>query len=70
MTKQSGPPPATGAVPRHPSFSIWLTEPSAAAVEMGSLAGYDTVVLDIEHGLFDLRALDWIIPLIRAKGCG
>ncbi len=35
---------------------------------MGSLAGYDTVVLDIEHGLFDLHALDWIIPLIRAKG--
>ncbi|WP_370332278.1 HpcH/HpaI aldolase/citrate lyase family protein [Mycolicibacterium hippocampi] len=68
MTKQSGPPPATGAAPHRPSVSIWLTEPSAAAVEMGSLAGYDTVVLDIEHGLFDLRALDWIIPLIRAKG--
>lgn len=51
-----------------PAVSIWLTEPSAAAVEMGALAGYDTVVLDIEHGLFDLRALDWIIPLIRAKG--
>ncbi|AFP39729.1 HpcH/HpaI aldolase [Mycolicibacterium smegmatis MC2 155] len=50
-----------------PSVAIWLTEPSAAAVEMGALAGYDTVVLDIEHGLFDLRALDWIIPLIRAK---
>lgn len=53
---------------RRPSVSIWLTEPSAAAVEMGCLAGYDTVVLDIEHGLFDLRALDWLIPLIRAKG--
>lgn len=51
-----------------PSVSIWLTEPSAAAVEMGAVAGYDTVVLDIEHGLFDLRALDWIIPLVRAKG--
>ncbi len=54
--------------PSKPSVSIWLTEPSAAAVEMGQLAGYDTVVLDIEHGLFDLRALDWLIPFIRAKG--
>ncbi|TFV60274.1 4-hydroxy-2-oxovalerate aldolase [Mycobacterium sp. PS03-16] len=53
---------------QHPPVSIWLTEPSAAAVEMGFLAGYDTVVLDIEHGLFDLRELDWIIPFIRAKG--
>jgi 4-hydroxy-2-oxoheptanedioate aldolase len=51
-----------------PSVAIWLTEPSAAAVEMGHLAGYDTVVLDIEHGLFDLRELDWILPFIRAKG--
>jgi 4-hydroxy-2-oxoheptanedioate aldolase len=61
-------PPRPGSGPNQPSVSIWLTEPSAAAVEMGALAGYDTVVLDIEHGLFDLRALDWIIPLIRAKG--
>lgn len=51
-----------------PRVAIWLSEPSTAAVEMGRLAGYDTVVLDIEHGLFDLRALDSIIPFIRAKG--
>lgn len=60
----TGPPPATNG----PALSIWLTEPSIAAVEMGQLAGYDTVVLDIEHGLFDLRALDWLIPFTRAKG--
>jgi 4-hydroxy-2-oxoheptanedioate aldolase len=53
---------------REPALSIWLTEPSIAAVEMGKLAGYDAVVLDIEHGLFDLRTLDWLIPFIRAKG--
>ncbi|WP_082909209.1 HpcH/HpaI aldolase family protein [Mycolicibacterium iranicum] len=51
-----------------PRLAIWLTEPSVPAVEMGQLAGYDTVVLDIEHGLFDLRELDAIIPFIRAKG--
>ena len=48
--------------------AVWLSEPSAAAVEMANLAGYGTVVLDIEHGLFDLAALDWLIPLIRSKG--
>lgn len=48
--------------------AAWLSEPSAAAVDMVSLAGYDAVVLDVEHGLFDLAALDWLIPYIRAKG--
>ncbi|GHD21382.1 4-hydroxy-2-oxovalerate aldolase [Nocardiopsis kunsanensis] len=47
---------------------VWLSEPSAAAVEMARLAGYDTVVLDVEHGLFDLAALDWLIPFIRSNG--
>ncbi|TYL55409.1 4-hydroxy-2-oxovalerate aldolase [Nocardioides sp. BGMRC 2183] len=56
------------ARPAAPGIAIWLTEPSIAAVEMGRLAGYDTVVLDIEHGLFDLHALDRLIPFIRAKG--
>lgn len=51
-----------------PSVSVWLTEPSAAAVDMAKLSGYDTVVLDVEHGLFDLSALDWLIPYIKASG--
>ncbi|WP_299518505.1 aldolase/citrate lyase family protein [uncultured Serinicoccus sp.] len=55
--------------PDHPTrHAVWLTEPSSAAIEMASLAGYDTVVLDVEHGLFDLAALDWVVPLIRANG--
>ncbi|MGA9869736.1 MAG: aldolase/citrate lyase family protein [Rhodococcus sp. (in: high G+C Gram-positive bacteria)] len=51
--------------PRH---AVWLSEPSSAAVEMAGLAGYDTVVLDVEHGTFDLAALDSMLPLIRASG--
>ncbi|MFG6666101.1 HpcH/HpaI aldolase/citrate lyase family protein [Halomonas sp. HNIBRBA4712] len=51
-----------------PKLSIWLTEPSTAAVEIAQLAGYDTIVLDVEHGLFDLAAMDWLIPSIRARG--
>lgn len=61
------PSPSENAAPE-PHTAIWLTEPSTAAVEMGRLAGYDTVVLDIEHGCFDLRELDAIIPFIGAKG--
>merc|ERR1711969_414499 len=57
-----------GAAASGPHAAIWLTEPSAPAVEMGHLAGYDPVVLDIEHGYFDLRELDTTIPFIRAKG--
>ncbi|WP_372741370.1 HpcH/HpaI aldolase/citrate lyase family protein [Neptunomonas sp.] len=52
----------------NPALSVWLTEPSSAAVDIAKLAGFDTVVLDVEHGLFDLAALDWIIPFIRARG--
>jgi 4-hydroxy-2-oxoheptanedioate aldolase len=59
--------PAENPVAAGAHVAIWLTEPSTAAVEMGKLAGYDTVVLDIEHGCFDLRELDAIIPFIRAK---
>lgn len=52
----------------NPALSVWLTEPSSAAVDIAKLAGYDTIVLDVEHGLFDLAALDWLIPYIRACG--
>lgn len=54
-------------MPTTPHHAVWLSEPSSAAVEMAGLAGYDTVVLDVEHGTFDLAALDWILPLIRAR---
>lgn len=61
--------PASAAEQARPQgVAIWLTEPSIAAVEMGHLAGYDAVVLDIEHGLFDLQDLDRIIPFVKAKG--
>lgn len=50
-----------------PHVSIWLSEPSAAAVDMAKIVGYDTVVLDVEHGLFDLAELDWLIPYAKAN---
>ncbi|MDA2808667.1 HpcH/HpaI aldolase family protein [Nocardiopsis suaedae] len=57
-----------GESQRTTRHGVWLSEPSAAAVEMAHLAGYGTVVLDIEHGLFDLAALDWLIPFARSTG--
>lgn len=51
-----------------PSHAVWLSEPSSAAVDMAAIAGYRAVVLDVEHGTFDLAALDWMLPLIRARG--
>ncbi|WP_271986580.1 HpcH/HpaI aldolase family protein [Pseudoclavibacter terrae] len=51
-----------------PSRAVWLSEPSSAAVDIARLAGFETVVLDVEHGSFDLAALDWLLPLIRAAG--
>lgn len=50
-----------------PSLSIWLSEPSSAAVDIAKLVGFDTIVLDVEHGSFDLAALDWLIPYVRAR---
>ncbi|RJN31887.1 HpcH/HpaI aldolase family protein [Nesterenkonia natronophila] len=47
---------------------VWLSDPSASAVEIAAQVGYDTVVLDVEHGAFDLPSLNWLIPFIRARG--
>jgi 4-hydroxy-2-oxoheptanedioate aldolase len=51
-----------------PNLAVWLSEPSSAAIEIARLAGYDAVVLDVEHGTFDLAALDWVLPLISSNG--
>jgi len=54
--------------PGYGLHGVWLSEPSASTVEVAALAGYDTVVLDVEHGSFDLAALNWLLPFIRSKG--
>ncbi|MFD2237633.1 HpcH/HpaI aldolase family protein [Aureimonas populi] len=45
-----------------------MSSPHAAAAEMAKMAGYDFVVLDIEHGAFDLKDLERFIPLLRGLG--
>lgn len=49
-------------------YAIWLSDPSFAAAEIARGLGYGAVVLDIEHGAFDLADLERFIPFCRATG--
>lgn len=51
-----------------PQLAFWLTQPSFPHVEIAREAGFRAVVLDIEHGSFNLDDLDRIIPFCRALG--
>jgi 4-hydroxy-2-oxoheptanedioate aldolase len=53
--------------PLHRS-AVWLSGPNAAAAEIAADIGYRAAVLDIEHGSFDLDALDRFIPLLKGLG--
>ena len=48
--------------------AIWLSTPHQAMLEIAYDIGFRDVVLDIEHGLFDLEALDRILALGNALG--
>ena len=47
---------------------FWMSSPNVAAAEMARMTGYDFVVLDIEHGGFDLKDLERFIPFLKAIG--
>ncbi|AGT91389.1 MULTISPECIES: HpcH/HpaI aldolase family protein [Rhodococcus] len=53
---------STPADRRH---AIWLSDPSFAAAEIARGLGYGAVILDIEHGSFDLADLERFIPFLR-----
>jgi 4-hydroxy-2-oxoheptanedioate aldolase len=48
--------------------AIWLSGPNIAAAEIAASIGYTAVVLDIEHGSFDLDTLERFIPVLRGLG--
>lgn len=50
---------------RHRSYAAWLSDPSFAAAEIVAATGYGAVVLDIEHGTFDLADMERFIPFLR-----
>lgn len=62
------PPEPRPTVPADRRFAVWLSDPSAAAVEIARGMGYGAVVLDIEHGSFDLADLERFVPFVRALG--
>jgi 4-hydroxy-2-oxoheptanedioate aldolase len=54
----------------HPDTSagFWLSGPNVPAAEIGAHLGYGFVVLDIEHGTFDLASLERFIPVLKGLG--
>ncbi|MGE0214954.1 HpcH/HpaI aldolase family protein [Mycolicibacterium sp.] len=54
--------------PANRRYAIWLSGPNVAAAEIARQVGCGAVVLDIEHGTFDLAALERFIPLAKAIG--
>lgn len=55
------------STPQHKS-AVWLSGPNIPAAEIATAIGYTSAVLDIEHGSFDLDALDRFIPLLKGLG--
>jgi 4-hydroxy-2-oxoheptanedioate aldolase len=50
------------------NFMVWLSTPHQAMLEIAHDIGFRHIVLDIEHGLFDLEATDRIVALGKALG--
>ncbi|WP_053387795.1 HpcH/HpaI aldolase family protein [Leucobacter japonicus] len=46
----------------------WLSDSSVAIAEIVANLGYDFVVLDVEHGAFDLSILERFIPVLKGLG--
>ncbi|TXI58404.1 HpcH/HpaI aldolase family protein [Mycolicibacterium mageritense] len=49
-------------------YAVWLSGPNVAAAEIARQTGFGAVVLDIEHGTFDLADLERFIPFVKAIG--
>lgn len=49
-------------------FAAWLSSPGTAVAEIIAAQGYGAVVLDIEHGSYDLADLERYIPFLRGLG--
>jgi 4-hydroxy-2-oxoheptanedioate aldolase len=50
------------------NFMVWLSTPHQAMLEIAHDIGFRHIVMDIEHGLFDLEATDRIVALGKALG--
>ena len=61
-----------------PTFGLWLGIPDSTVAQIGAGAGFDWVLIDAEHGPFDLKSimghLQAIEPypvssIVRPGGC-
>lgn len=50
------------------SRAFWLQTANQNACEIARLAGFDMVVFDAEHGVFDVAALDRLVPFCASLG--
>ncbi len=49
-------------------IGCWLAAPDIVFIEIAADLGYGTLVLDAEHGIFDLKDFDRLIPFARRLG--
>jgi 4-hydroxy-2-oxoheptanedioate aldolase len=52
----------------NPRLAFWLESPNFAACEIARLTGFDTVILDMEHGTTGVESADYVIARCRAAG--
>lgn len=51
-----------------PQLGAWLSDSTTAVAEIVAKLGYDFVILDIEHGPFDLETLERFLPVLKGLG--
>ena len=54
--------------PVSPGLGFWLEGPNDAACEIARLLGYSTVIVDMEHGAFEIGEAAHVVALCRALG--
>lgn len=55
-------------VGERPGLAFWLETDNQKACEIARLAGFDTIVFDMEHGVLDEIILDRLIPFCNGLG--
>ena len=53
---------------RRPPVGFWLMTANLQACEIGAEVGYDIVVLDLEHGVFNPESTDRVVAVGKARG--
>ncbi|WP_027351144.1 HpcH/HpaI aldolase family protein [Halotalea alkalilenta] len=47
---------------------LWMSSPLIGLVEIAQLCGFSNIIIDVEHGSFDLEGLDRFLAFTKAKG--